>query len=65
MQTYLSEELVHERVAELRGSGSMRPAGSRLSGRGLTGRERVGGMLVTLGLRMVGDGRHLSAHGKV
>lgn len=64
MQTYLSEELVHERVAELRGSGSTRPAGRRLGGRGLTGRERVGGLLVTVGLRLVGDGRHLSAHDK-
>src|SRR5664279_1447987 len=63
MNTYLAEELVHDRIAELRGSATRHAAGSRSTRHAPPGRERVGWMLVTVGLRLVGDERHRSAHG--
>lgn len=68
MHPYLTEQLVHERIAELHRSAPRRPTGSRSTGsrsipRARPGRERVGWLLVTLGLRLVGDGRRMPAHG--
>ena len=67
MHPYLTEQLVHERIAELRGSSTNRPAGTRANDRRARrahpGRARVGWLLVSLGLRLVGDGRRMPAHG--
>lgn len=63
MHPYLTEQMVHERVAELRGSTTRRPSRSRSTRRALPRRERVGWLLVTLGLRLVGNGRRVPAHG--
>jgi hypothetical protein len=61
MHPYLTEQLVHEHVAELRGSAPTRSGGSRPTHRGLPGRERAGWLLVTVGMRLLGDERR--AHG--
>ena len=70
MHPYLTEQLVHERIAELQGRSTKPQVGSRSKGRrtrrtrrALPGRARVGWLLVTLGLRLVGDGRRMPAHG--
>ena len=63
MHPYLTEQLVHERVAELRGTATMRSSGRRSRTRALPSRERVGWLLVTLGLRLVRNGRPVLAHG--
>jgi len=63
MHPYLTEQLVHERVAELRRSVPRRPARGRSPRRALPGRERVGWLLVTFGLRLVGNGRRVPVHG--
>ena len=67
MHPYLTEQLVHEHVAELRRSATRRPTGGRpkgrRTGRPLPGRQRAGWLLVTVGLRLVGDGRRMPAHG--
>ena len=61
MHPYLTQQLVHEHVAELRRSSTRRPAGvragRRTSRRPLPGRERAGWLLVTVGLRLIGAGR--------
>ena len=62
MHPYLTEQLVHERVADLCGRAKRRPARTRSTRRALPRRERVGWAVVTLGLRLVGNGR-MTAHG--
>ncbi len=63
MHPYLTEQLAHERIAELRRSAPRRRTGVRLRRRALPARERVGWLLVTFGLRLVGNGRRMPAHG--
>jgi hypothetical protein len=63
MHPYLTELMVRDRVAELRGSATSRPARSRSTRRALPRRERVGWLLVTIGMRLVGNGRRVPAHG--
>ena len=67
MHPYLTEQLVHERIAELQGRSMKPQVGSRSKGRrtrrgaSMLGRARVGWFLVSLGLRLVGDGRRMRA----
>jgi hypothetical protein len=61
MHPYLTEQLVHDHIVEIRGSATTRSAGSRSARHMLPGHERVGRLLVTVGMRLVGDERR--SHG--
>jgi hypothetical protein len=54
MHPYLLETFAHDRAAEMARSGSARS--SRQPHRPQRPRQRLGWMLVTVGLRLIGDG---------